>query len=314
MKLKYKILWIEDTPTAIRRDKKKIIEYILELGFECIDGEDVEVINSFAEFEATIGYEKTADYDLLLVDLDLGKEPTKDEGESIIRKIRKEKVYSEIVFYSSQYEALQAKLNEHFVEGIFTSSREELVDKVESIIDITIKKVQDVNNLRGLIMAEVAELDRIKKRIIKKFNQEADTDFKKYIKEDVFSKIKEDLESLKCLVKVEDSECSHEEINLEELQKNFFYDTFKKSRTIYKIKRKKCDHIDFKHEDYKKDVIDKRNVFAHQEEETRDDGIKILKYPNNNDLEFTEEHCIQIRKDIKKYKELLKEIEKKLNE
>lgn len=171
MKLKYKILWIEDTPTSIRRDKNKIIEYILELGFECVDEEDVKVINSFAEFETNIGYEKTADYDLLLVDLDLGKKPTKDEGESIIRKIREKKVYSEIVFYSSQYEALQAKLNEHFVEGIFTSSREELADKVESIIDVTIKKVQDVNNLRGLIMAEVAELDRIKEEIIKKASQ-----------------------------------------------------------------------------------------------------------------------------------------------
>ena len=31
-----------------------------------------------------------------------------------------------------------------------------------ALINVTIKKVQDVNNLRGLIMAEVAELDRIK--------------------------------------------------------------------------------------------------------------------------------------------------------
>lgn len=57
MKLKYKILWIEDTPTSIRRDKNKIIEYILELGFECADKEDVVVINSFTEFEENIGYE-----------------------------------------------------------------------------------------------------------------------------------------------------------------------------------------------------------------------------------------------------------------
>lgn len=312
MKLKYKILWIEDNPISIRRDKNKIIEYITDLGFECIDDDeekDIMVINSFDEFEEKIGYEKTADYDLLLVDLDLGKKPTKDEGESIIRKIRDEKVYSEIVFYSSQYEELQSKLRGHFVEGIFTSSREELADKVESIIAVTIKKTQDVNNLRGLIMAEVAELDRIKKRIIEKFSKEADSNFKKYIKEDVFSKIKKDLESLSCLVKVEDSECSHDEINLEELQKNFFYDTFKKSRTIYKIKRKKCNHVDFKHDDYKKDVIDKRNVLAHQKEDEDASG-KFLLYPNGSKLEFTAEHCIQIRKDIKKYKKDLEDIEK----
>lgn len=100
----------------------------------------------------------------------MGKTSTKDEGETINRKIREEKVYSEIVFYSSQYEALQAKLNEHFVEGIFTSSREELADKVESIINVTIKKVQDVNNLRGLIMA-VAELDVLKEEIQRESTQ-----------------------------------------------------------------------------------------------------------------------------------------------
>ena len=173
--------------------------------------------------------------------------------------------------------------------------------------------IQDVNNLRGLIMAEVAELDRIKKNIIQKFNKEADSDFKKYIKEDVFSKIKDDLTSLKCLVKVVESEFSHDEINLEELQNNFFYDSFKKSRTVNKIKSKKCNEIDFKHEDYRKDVIAKRNVLAHQKEEEDSDG-KFLLYPNGNRLEFTEEHCIQIRKDIKKYKNLLEQISNKLDE
>ena len=304
MTLEYKILWIEDNPKSIRRDKRLLLEYISELGFNC----QITDIVSFEIFEQNIGYDKTSEFDLLLVDLDLGNQETKDEGNLIIQKIRDEQVYTEIIFYSSQYEELQKKLNKHFIEGIFTSSREELKDKVEQIIDVTIKKVQDVNNLRGLIMAEVAELDRIKERIINKYNIQADDDFKKYIKEKVFSKIKEELKSLKCLVKVEDSECPYSEINLDELQKNFFYDTFKKSRTIFKIKKQKCNNIDFVHENYKKCIIDKRNVLAHQEEDTRDDGVKILKYPNGDDLVFTEEHCIQIRKDIRKYKKLLLEI------
>ncbi|HIP33691.1 MAG TPA: hypothetical protein EYG89_02930, partial [Bacteroidia bacterium] len=171
MKLEYKVLWIEDTPKSIRRDKRLIKSYVEDLGFDF----EVNEITNFIDFEQNIGYKNTAEYDLLLVDLDLGNQETKDEGESIIRKIRDEKVYTEIVFYSSQYEELQKKLSEHFVEGIFTSSREELKDKVEQIIDVTIKKTQDVNNLRGLIMAEVAELDRIKERIIKGYNSQANS-------------------------------------------------------------------------------------------------------------------------------------------
>ena len=38
----------------------------------------------------------------------------------------------------------------------------------------------------------------------------------------------------------------------------------------------------------------------------------VLKYPNGKDLEFTEGECIKIRKEIKKYKKLLEEIEKSI--
>ena len=81
--------------------------------------------------------------------------------------------------------------------------------------------------------------------------------------------------------------------------------------TINKIKSKKCNQIDFNNEDYRKDVIAKRNVLAHQKEDEDSSG-KFLSYPNGDRLEFTEEHCIKIRKDIKKYKKLLDDIEKSI--
>ena len=290
---------------SIRGRKRVISNYIRdEKGFEL----EINEILTFEQFKETVGFESLKDYDLLLVDLNLDDNESGD-GNKIIEEIRNNDIYTEIIFYSSHYEHLINLLKENRTEGIFTSERNQIDTKAKKIIDVTLHKIQDVNNLRGLIMAEVAELDRLKKNIIQKFNKEADSDFRKYIKEDVFSKIKEDLESLKCLVKVEESECSHDEINLEELQNNFFYDSFKKSRTVNKIKSKKCKQIDFKHEDYRKDVIAKRNVLAHQKEDEDSFG-KFLLYPNGDRLEFTEEHCIKIRKDIKKYKILLEDIEK----
>jgi CheY-like chemotaxis protein len=307
MKLIYKILWIEDQMNSIRGRKRVISNYIRdEKGFEL----EIKEIETFQQFKEEIGFESLKDYDLVLVDLNLDDDESGD-GNKIIEEIRNNDIYTEIIFYSSHYEHLIDLLKKNRTEGIFTSERNQIDTKAKKIIDVTLHKIQDVNNLRGLIMAEVSELDRIKKNIIKKFNKEADSDFKKYIKEDVFSKIKKDLESLSCLIKVEDSECSHDEINLEELQNNFFYDSFKKSRTVNKIKNKKCNHIDFKHEDYRKDVIAKRNVLAHQKEDEDKLG-KFLLYPNGDRLDFTEEHCIKIRKDIKKYKKNLEDIDKVL--
>ena len=60
-------------------------------------------------------------------------------------------------------------------------------------------------------------------------------------------------------------------------------------------------------------MIKKRNVFAHETEQEDEQG-KYLNYPNGDRLNFTSEHCVQIRKDIKKHKKLLEEIEQKLNE
>jgi len=53
---------------------------------------------------------------------------------------------------------------------------------------------------------------------------------------------------------------------------------------------------------------------AHEEEQVRTDGTRYLNYTDGSPLEFTEEHCVEIRKDIRKYKQLLIQIEQKINE
>ena len=304
MKLSYDILWVDNETDIYEHHKNDIINHLEGLGFV----PNIIFLNDFQEYQKNDL--QLSKFDLFILDFKL---KNGENGNNIVKDIREEhSIYTEIIFYSAVPEAARQQIFDDKLNGVYVSSRnfDDFEDDVLNIINVTIKKTQDVNNLRGLIMAEVAELDRIKERIITKYNSQANDDFKKYIKEKVFSKIQEELESLRCLVKIEDSDCSYDEINLKELQKNFFYDTFKKSRTIFKIKKDKCNNIDFVHEDYKKDIIEKRNVLAHQEEKPRNDGVKILKYPNGNDLEFTEKHCIQIRKDVKKYKKLLEEIEK----
>ena len=314
MKLEYKILWIEDEPDTVTAKKRIIKRYIEnEKGFTLA----IKEVSSYEEFEADIGFPSLKEYDLLLVDLDLGEDDEgqqSKDGNKIVSRIRDEDIYTEIIFYSSQYDALKSKIQEHFVEGIFTSDRGNLVTKAQSIIDVTLRKVQDVNNLRGLIMAEVAELDRLKKNIIKKYSSTSlDNSFKKYIKEDVFEQLKSNVNSYDYLIKDDES---YKKMDLESLVDELIYDSAKKARTVYKIKRsvESCSAVDYNFEDYKKCIVNKRNVLAHEEEKIRDDGTIYLNYTNGDSLDFTEEHCIQIRKDIKKYKGILKEIESKINE
>ena len=46
---------------------------------------------------------------------------------------------------------------------------EELKNKMKTVIDLTVDKLNDLTNLRGLVMAEVSELDMIMKEIISKY-------------------------------------------------------------------------------------------------------------------------------------------------
>ena len=311
MKLIYKILWIEDQMNSIRGRKRVISNYIRdEKGFEL----EINEILTFEQFKETVGFESLKDYDLLLVDLNLDDNESGD-GNKIIEEIRNNDIYTEIIFYSSHYEHLINLLKENRTEGIFTSERNQIDTKAKKIIDVTLHKIQDVNNLRGLIMAEVAELDRLKKSILLKYNAKNldDSRLKKYVKEDVFKKINDELADLNCII---NPECTHNNIDLEKLLNNFFYDSFKKSRTVFKVKKldSKCNDVPFVHQDYYDSVVKKRNVFAHEEEKIREDGTKYLNYTDGTPLEFTERHCIQIRKDIKRYKNLLEQIANKLDE
>lgn len=318
MKLKYKILWIEDELDSIERPKSQIQKYLEDdYGYECKD-EDI-VIKDYDEFEEEYVYEEHGrkrvndsikDFDLLLVDFNLGEE--EQTGDKLIEVIR-EGIYSEILFYSSELESINEKLNNHFIDGVFTSDREHLEDKIKKLIRVTIKKVQDVNNLRGLIMAEVAELERIKERIIIKASPKIS---EKNIEKYVLKKIKSSGTSTKN--KAEKLLSDIDTVLFEDLFNDTgFIDLDKKLHATGEILEKlgittpisKNELI----EPYKKDIRDIRNKFAHVEE---CDGIdeygvacKVIK-----DIPFTEKNCINIRKQIKKYKEILKQIEQNLDE
>ena len=159
MNLKYKILWIENEEDWVDSIEDQIQEYLDNLGFEfkkkLISKEDQEIdYNS---------------WDLILMDLNLASQPN---GAELISKIRNQGVYTDVVFYSSSgIDELRTKGREKELDGVYYSSRDVnlFIKKVKAVIDTTIKKVQDLNNLRGLVMAEVSELDSRMASLIKKY-------------------------------------------------------------------------------------------------------------------------------------------------
>lgn len=295
MNLKYNILWFEndeDWYESIVDSIREIIED--ELGFKMKtpllkkNGDELENIDF-------------SDYDLILMDLNLDKSPT---GDKLIKKIRDFEVFTNIVFYSSEgISKVSEKIKELELEGVYFSSRDgnSFVKKVEKIIYATIKKVQDINNMRGLVMAEVAELDLKMAELLKSYACSLQAEQKEIF---IDCRKKSVLESLNDMITkfekiCDDSIFGHRDFN-----------TNHKWRSVKKIAKNIGDvEILQKLEDYEKEIIQKRNKLAHVKEVLSENGQRSLA---DGDFIFNDDTCRIIRKDLQKHSDNFDKIKEKL--
>ncbi|MBN1969666.1 MAG: hypothetical protein JW870_09890 [Candidatus Delongbacteria bacterium] len=162
MKLLYNILWFEDEKEWYESIVGYIENFLKEKGFKLLAnrydtiGDDI-----FVEIS-------TGKFDLVIVDHKLIGD---NSGETLIEKLREDKIYTNIIFYS-QYGEKQVRdiIKTKGIDGVFCADRDRdnFLDKVFKVIKNTIIKVEDINNIRGLFMACTGELDMLMDKIVEK--------------------------------------------------------------------------------------------------------------------------------------------------
>jgi len=296
MKLKYQILWIENEEDWVQSIEDQIQEYLEELGF-------IYNMTLIGKEENNVAYN---DYDLILMDLNLANQTN---GAELISKIRDLGVYTNVVFYSaSGTEVLRKQGLEYQLDGVYYSGRTPdalFVKKVKDVINATIKKVQDLDNIRGLVMAEVSELDGKMVEIINKYYVENATEelknlFHKHITKKQEEKIKKALEGCN----QPNKSCTHiwknkeikeimPDLEASQLAKAIMYII---PEHLYTPKRQNF------FEDYKNEIFEIRNELAHCIS-IKENGKEILK-TRKGDKTFSEDDIKTIRKNILKYSSL----------
>ncbi len=291
MKLDYNILWFEDIKTAFEAKKELVREVVEDFGFNFpeprneINGDNLNNIN----FD---------DFDLIIADLNLSGE----SGTNLIRKLREdEDVFTEVVFYSSDGEnAVREELRKHGIDGVYCASREgyEFEEKVKKVIKTTIKKVQDINNMRGLIMAETSDLDEQMFEILEKVigSDEKFDSLPAY----VFEKVEKFMS-----LKEKDFVTFKENADISGLLGDtLLLDSYKRSQGIQRIVKilndNELDVLKNFCQDYLKEVINIRNMFAHVAPSIDEKGQKVLKN-KKGDFIFTDENCKNIRESLRKH-------------
>lgn len=311
MNLKYKVLWFDNDTDWVKSIEGQVKELVEELGFFY----ESEIQNGGSKLDSI----KLDSYDIILMDLNLEDEAS-GNGDALIDKIRSLDVYTDVLFYSADgLTKIKERAQEMGLEGVYFSGRNQnvFIPKLQKVINTTISKVQDLNNLRGLVMAEVSELDSrmtslIEKYFIEKGNETKTATFKKHLVDDVEKATKKKLtESEKC-----DKLCTHKwsGLTINEIVQDFEFDASRKARAVkliieeekytYKAKNKNF------YEDYRIDMLSMRNQLAHCVSIIKD-GKEILK-TKNEDIEFDDAKFKSIREQIKAYNALFDDIEAKI--
>ena len=159
MSLRYSVAIIDDKQLLFKNYKGIIDEYLSDNGFDA----EVEHIPSEQEFDK-FPLDKP---NLFLVDLKFGQV---DKGQKFIKKIR-DNYLTDVLFYSSDHDAIDKYRREIGSQGIFFAERDEQNDEVEPLLEKMLDKMIARSNApratRGLVMECVAELDdKVKEKIL----------------------------------------------------------------------------------------------------------------------------------------------------
>lgn len=311
MNLKYNVLWFDNDIDWVKSIEDQVEELIEELGFLY----ESEIHNSGSNIDSI----KLDNYDIILMDLNL--EDESGNGDELIDKIRSFDVYTDVLFYSADGLAkIKERAQEMGLEGVYFSGRNQnaFISKLRKVINTTISKVQDLNNLRGLVMAEVSELDSRMTSIVEKYfveqgNETKTTAFKKHLVKDVEKATKKKLkESEKC-----DKLCKHKwsGLTIDEIICDFEFDASRKARAVKLI----LDEVKYPYQakngnffiDYQNDMLNMRNQLAHCVS-TLKDGKEILR-TKDGEIEFDDAKFKSIREQIKVYNNLLDDIDTKIS-
>ncbi len=162
------ILWVEDTKEYYDEAKEILEMYAFDKGvkinFEYIQDAQT-LLNKLEQQEE--GFQS---YDICFIDYALSLH-SNEMGDTIIKKLRQNKVGTDILFYSSENLAkirniIQEDISSY--EGVYVANRANFDEKSSQLLDKNTKKLYSINNIRGILMNETSENDYVMKSYILK--------------------------------------------------------------------------------------------------------------------------------------------------
>jgi CheY-like chemotaxis protein len=304
MKLTYKILWLDDKIEELFIEDEyheELKKYLSEQGFI----PEILTVSTEDEFFENLD----SSFDLIMTDYHLKeKEGQTRDGDVIVKAVRDQSIFTEILFYSARGEVKDTyKLDRiTFIETnkMTAPHQEALMESAIKLIDLTIKKFQHIVVMRGMIMHETSTLDEITLDILATYlGKTQDEDISNFI--------------FDAIISFHASKHKHAE-------------KFKKNGRMDKIigdplmlsSGQRADALNTLIEkkgfenfiaDFKTEIINIRNQFAHAVLDIDENGREFFRNKSEG-ITFDDELCKKIRTDINKHKGNLDRLIEQLKE
>lgn len=318
MRLTFNVLCFEDNDVFAEETLDFLEGIIEEQGYYL---NRVGILDNGDSLDKIIGdiNARKLDVDLILMDYKLAGDV---KGNVLVEKIRKNDLLTDILFYSQEKDFLQdiKTLFGVYPDGIYISGKDSVRAKAQDVIKHILKKVMDLSHFRGLVMAETSEMDDLMSRVILTLLSK---DFLKdpiKEKEGIRKKILENSEDRELKIKklnlssdddtlnlITGMEAAHRARTLMHLLKTTRGET---ERQIAGLAGKEevmeqLGGISFEFEDFRKKILEPRNMLAHVKESKDEKNHKILESKKRNRVNFIfdDQKALEIRKDLKKYYE-----------
>lgn len=149
----FNVLWFEDNAGWYRLQKPSLEAIVAE---HCLQCNITQNRSSAIDIEQL----KSTRYDLILMDYDLASKTT---GEHVIGSIRDANILTDILFYSSQYDAMISAVASISppLDGIYYSNRknEEFDQKLSRVVSKIVQRSEDLINLRGFVLDNTCDFE-----------------------------------------------------------------------------------------------------------------------------------------------------------
>lgn len=294
MNLDYKILWYDDNKDYLdSRDNERIFSEIFSWGFR-------PHITPVYDPIGLGQHEPFRDFDMLIVDFDLGADTN---GANFIKKVRDLNVYAEIIFYSMKGEdALWQAVIDERLQGVYVVTKPGIDTKLLEVARHSVSKILDLENMRGIVMSEVGDLDVLLERMFTRAMEGiAKTQQEQVFKSFVEKSREPDKKFEAALLAFEQSP------SIEELLK--LCDASDKRVQNYNRVRKHHPLLKDRNfsEEYQKEVLWPRNCLAHGVPQRMEDRSFLFRHKEKEFL-FNDEVSYALRQKILAYRKAFDEI------